>query len=116
MNAADPAADRVDLGGSMGSVPLANAVMTASGCFAYGQQFSQFMDLTRIGGLSTKGISPHPRPGNPVPRIYETASGMLNSIGLENVGARAFLDAKLPFLRDLGISVWVNFFGADFDG
>ena len=73
-----------------------------------------FFDLRHIAGLSTKGISPRPRPGNPLPRICETAAGMLNSIGLENVGVEAFLRDKLPFLRDLGISVWVNFFGTDF--
>jgi dihydroorotate dehydrogenase (NAD+) catalytic subunit len=105
----------VDLSAELGPIQVSNLVLTASGCFAYGQQFAQFMDLTRLGGISTKGISPLPRPGNPVPRIYETASGMLNSIGLENVGARAFLDEKLPFLRDLDISVWVNFFGTDFE-
>jgi len=89
--------------------------LTASGCFAYGQQFAAFMDLRELGGLSTKGISPLPRHGNPLPRIYETAAGMLNSIGLENVGCQAFLAEKLPFLADLGVSVWVNFFGTDFD-
>lgn len=98
-----------------GSLSLNSPILTASGCFAYGQQFSQFMDLTKLGGLSTKGISPLPRRGNPVPRIYETASGMLNSIGLENVGTEVFLRDKLPFLGDLGISVWVNFFGTDFE-
>jgi dihydroorotate dehydrogenase (NAD+) catalytic subunit len=110
------AAPAVDLSTGFGPLALRNLVMTASGCFAYGQQFADFMDLTRIGGLSTKGISPRPRPGNPLPRICETASGMINSIGLENVGAEVFLRDKLPFLRDLGISVWVNFFGTDFAG
>lgn len=98
-----------------GPLRLKNPVMTASGCFAYGQQFAGFMDLKRLGGLSTKGISPAPRFGNPVPRIFETASGMLNSIGLENVGLEDFLDTKLPFLADLDVSVWVNFFGVDFE-
>ena len=73
------------------------------------------LTTTSDNGLSTKGISPLPRHGNPLPRIYETASGMLNSIGLENVGAEAFLTEKLPFLGALGISVWVNFFGVDFE-
>ncbi|NVB42095.1 dihydroorotate dehydrogenase [Pseudenhygromyxa sp. WMMC2535] len=94
---------------------LRSPLLTASGCFAYGQQFAKFMDLRELGGLSTKGISPLPRHGNPLPRIYETASGMLNSIGLENVGCEAFLTEKLPFLADLGVSVWVNFFGTDFE-
>lgn len=103
----------VDLSCRFGELPLEHPVMTASGCFAYGQQFAAFMDLEALAGLSTKGISPKPRPGNPLPRICETASGMLNSIGLENVGAAAFLQEKLPFLADKGLSVWVNFFGED---
>ena len=100
---------------NFGSMPLKSPILTASGCFAYGQQFDSFMDLRRLGGVSTKGISPEPRRGNPLPRIYETASGMLNSIGLENVGCQAFLSEKLPFLGELDISVWVNFFGVDFE-
>ena len=107
--------ERVELGCDFGPLKLQTPILTASGCFAYGQQFSAFMDLRKIGGLSTKGISPLPRYGNPLPRIYETASGMLNSIGLENVGTQAFLSEKLPFLADLGVSVWVNFFGTDFE-
>lgn len=100
---------------AFGPLTLPHPVMTASGCFAYGQQFSAFMDLGRLAGLSTKGISPKPRAGNPLPRICETASGMLNSIGLENVGTEAFLAEKLPYLADVGLSVWVNFFGEDMD-
>lgn len=105
----------VDLACRFGPLSLPHPVMTASGCFAYGQSFAPFFDLRRIAGLSTKGISPRPRPGNPLPRICETAAGMLNSIGLENVGAAAFLAEKLPWLAELGISVWVNFFGEDKD-
>lgn len=108
----DPAS--VDLACEFGPLRLHSPLLAASGCFAYGQQFAAFTDLRALGGLSTKGISPLPRHGNPLPRICETAAGMLNSIGLENVGAEAFLRDKLPFLRDLGISVWVNFFGTDF--
>ena len=107
--------DPVDLSATCGPLRLKSPILAASGCFAYGQQFANFTDLRQLGGLSTKGISPLPRHGNPLPRICETASGMLNSIGLENVGVEAFLRDKLPFLRDLGISVWVNFFGTDFD-
>ncbi len=108
----DPGA--VDLSCEFGPLTLKHPMMTASGCFAYGQPFADFMDLEELAGMSTKGISPRPRMGNPLPRICETASGMINSIGLENVGASAFLSEKLPFLRELGISVWVNFFGEDF--
>lgn len=110
--ALDPAA--VELACGFGPLRLRSPLLAASGCFAYGQQFAAFTDLRALGGLSTKGISPLPRHGNPLPRICETAAGMLNSIGLENVGVDAFLREKLPFLRDLGISVWVNFFGTDF--
>jgi dihydroorotate dehydrogenase (NAD+) catalytic subunit len=108
-------ASGVDVGIDFGPIRLKNPLLTASGCFAYGQQFAGFMDLRELGGLSTKGISPAPRFGNPLPRIYETASGMLNSIGLENVGTQVFLEEKLPFLDALDISVWVNFFGTDFE-
>ncbi len=104
---------QVDLTCDFGPLRLPHPVMTASGCFAYGQSFAPFFDLRGLAGLSTKGISPEPRPGNPLPRICETAAGMLNSIGLENVGVDAFLRDKLPYLADLGISVWVNFFGED---
>lgn len=107
--------DRVALACDFGPLKLKTPVLAASGCFAYGQQFAAFTDLQALGGVSTKGISPLPRHGNPLPRICETASGMLNSIGLENVGVEAFLREKLPFLRDLGLSVWVNFFGTDFE-
>lgn len=94
---------------------FANPVLTASGTFGYGQEFDELCDLGRLGGLVTKGISLAPRPGNPPPRICETAAGMLNSIGLENVGLQAFLRDKLPFLRDCGTRVLVNFFGVTED-
>lgn len=109
------AAEAVELACAFGPLALRSPILTASGCFAYGQQFDPFMDLRALGGISTKGISPLPRHGNPLPRIFETAAGMLNSIGLENVGAAAFLTEKLPFLGGLGVSVWVNFFGTDFE-
>ena len=105
----------VDLRSDFAGLTLESPMLAASGCFAYGEQFAAFTDLRRLGGLVTKGISPEPRFGNPLPRICETAAGMLNSIGLENVGVEVFLREKLPFLRELGISVWVNFFGTDFE-
>jgi dihydroorotate dehydrogenase (NAD+) catalytic subunit len=114
-SAASLPVEQVDLACRFGPLRLPHPVMTASGCFAYGQAFAPFFDLRALAGLSTKGISPKPRPGNPLPRICETAAGMLNSIGLENVGAEAFLSEKLPWLAELGISVWVNFFGEDKD-
>ncbi len=98
-----------------GGIDFRNPVLTASGTFGYGKEFSGLFPLPSLGGLVTKGISPKPRFGNPVPRICETASGMLNSIGLENVGVDSFAADKLPFLRTCGTRVLVNFFGTTFD-
>jgi dihydroorotate dehydrogenase (NAD+) catalytic subunit len=105
----------VNLAIETGGVSFANPVLTASGTFGYGKEFEQLTDLTGLGGLVTKGISPKPRFGNATPRICETASGMLNSIGLENVGVEGFERDKLPYLRRCGTRVLVNFFGATFD-
>lgn len=98
-----------------GGIEFRNPVITASGTFGYGQEFEGLTDLGSLGGLVTKGISPKPRFGNRTPRICETASGMLNSIGLENVGVEGFERDKLPYLRECGTRVLVNFFGATFD-
>lgn len=88
-----------------------NPVLTASGTFGYGQEFAHLIDLNRLGGIVVKGISAEPMAGNPPPRIYETEAGMLNAIGLQNVGARKFLEEKLPFLRTLRARCIVNVFG-----
>ena len=93
----------------------ASPIWVASGTFGYGQEFAPYLSLADLGGIATKGISPKPRAGNPLPRICETASGMINSIGLENVGVEGFRDKKLPFLRASGTNVVVNFFGETFD-
>jgi dihydroorotate dehydrogenase (NAD+) catalytic subunit len=85
--------------------------MTASGTFGYGSEYSNFVDLKKLGAIVVKGISLEPRAGNPPPRIVETAAGMMNAIGLENVGSQRFITAKLPFLRGLGVPVIVNIFG-----
>jgi dihydroorotate dehydrogenase (NAD+) catalytic subunit len=98
-----------------GRVSFRNPILTASGTFGYGREFEALTDLSTIGGLVTKGISPLPRFGNQTPRICETASGMLNSIGLENVGVDGFERDKLPYLRTTGTRVLVNFFGTTFD-
>ncbi len=98
-----------------GGIDFRNPVLTASGTFGYGKEFDALVPLSALGGLVTKGISPNPRHGNPAPRICETASGMLNSIGLENVGVDGFETGKLPFLRACGTKVLVNFFGTTFD-
>ncbi len=88
-----------------------NPVMTASGTFGYGQEFAHLIDLNKLGGIVVKGISADPMEGNAAPRIYETESGMLNAIGLQNVGAQKFLEEKLPFLRTLDTRCIVNVFG-----
>jgi dihydroorotate dehydrogenase (NAD+) catalytic subunit len=88
-----------------------NPVLTASGTFGYGQEFAELIDLNQLGGICVKGISADPMEGNPSPRIYETEAGMLNAIGLQNVGARRFLEEKLPFLRTLRTRCIVNVFG-----
>jgi dihydroorotate dehydrogenase (NAD+) catalytic subunit len=98
-----------------GGIDFKNPVLTASGTFGYGKEFDSLMALPALGGMVTKGISPKPRFGNPAPRICETAAGMLNSIGLENVGVEGFASSKLPFLRACGTKVLVNFFGTTFD-
>ena len=100
--------EQPDLRVQLGQLCLPNPVMTASGTFGYGAEFVDFVDLSRIGAVVVKGISLLPRPGNPPPRIVETASGMLNAIGLENVGVDRFLREKLPYLKRCGARVVVN--------
>lgn len=100
-----------DMGIDLGPLRLKSPVMTASGTFGYGQEFAAFMDLNRLGAIVVKGLSLKPSAGNPPPRIVETASGMLNAIGLENVGLKAFAKDKLPFLRRLQTPVIVNIYG-----
>ena len=87
-----------------------NPVWTASGTFGYGKEFASLIDLNELGAIVVKGISPEPMEGNPSPRIYESDSGMLNAIGLQNVGAKRFLTEKLPFLRTLKARCIVNVF------
>jgi dihydroorotate dehydrogenase (NAD+) catalytic subunit len=88
-----------------------NPVLTASGCCGYGLEFEPLFDLSRLGGICTKGLSAAPLQGNPPARIQETYAGMLNSIGLQNIGARAFIEEKLPRLRDYDVRVVCNVFG-----
>jgi dihydroorotate dehydrogenase (NAD+) catalytic subunit len=90
---------------------LHNPVMTASGTFGYAAEFVHLVPLDRLGGVVVKGISLKPRPGNPPPRIVETPCGMLNAIGLENVGVQRFISEKMPFLRTCGCRVVVNILG-----
>ena len=100
-----------DLQVHIGSLALPNPVMTASGTFGYGREFSNLVDLQRLGGIVVKGISLLPRPGNPPPRIVETACGMLNAIGLENVGVDRFITSKMSYLKKLDTPVIVNILG-----
>jgi dihydroorotate dehydrogenase (NAD+) catalytic subunit len=94
---------------------LKNPVMTASGTFGYGEEYAPFCDLNRLGAIVVKGLSLEPRPGNPPPRIMETRCGMLNAVGLQNVGVRAFIAEKLPFLRQFNVTVIANIFGETID-
>ncbi len=105
----------MDLATNFGRVSLRNPVLTASGTFGYAKEFADFTDLTALGGVVTKGISPKPRFGNPIPRTCETASGMINSIGLENVGVQGYREQKAAYLNGLDTVVVVNFFGETFD-
>lgn len=101
----------VDLSTHVGTVKLKNPVLGASGTVGYGLELAEFVDLNRLGGIVTKGLSLKPRAGNPPPRIHETACGMLNSIGLNNIGVKAFLEEKLPRLSKFDTAVIVNIYG-----
>ncbi|HET6613785.1 MAG TPA: dihydroorotate dehydrogenase [Kofleriaceae bacterium] len=105
----------IDLSTPFGALTLPSPVLLASGTCGYAAELSGLVDFSAVGGVVTKGISPAPRLGNPVPRMCETAAGMINSIGLENVGVSGFATTKAPALRDLGIPVIVNFFGETFE-
>jgi len=85
--------------------------MTASGTFGYGEEYSEFVDLNKLGAIVVKGLSLKPMEGNPAPRIYETPCGMLNAIGLQNVGVKEFLKTKLPYIRKFDTKLIVNIFG-----
>jgi len=101
----------MDLSVEIGKLKLRNPVMTASGTFGYGEEYAEFMDLSRLGAVVVKGLSLQPKEGNPSPRIVETAGGMLNAIGLQNIGVERFIQEKLPFLTQFNTPVIVNFFG-----
>ena len=101
----------MDLSIKLGSLCLNNPVIAASGTFGYGLEYSSLVDLNALGGFSIKGLSLKPKAGNPVPRVIETSSGMLNAIGLENIGLEAFLSEKLPQLKNFNTRIIINFFG-----
>ena len=96
---------------NIGGIQMRNPVMTASGTFGYGSEYVDFVDLNRLGAVVVKGVTSVPWPGNPMQRIMETPSGMLNAIGLQNVGVDGFISEKLPYLRDFDVPVIVNICG-----
>ncbi len=104
-------ANESSLNVQIGAIRMKNPVMTASGTFGYGVEFSEIMDLNRLGGIVVKGLALAPVPGNPPPRIVETACGMLNAIGLENIGIEAFVKDKLPVLKGFNTPVIANIYG-----
>ena len=97
-----------DLSVRIGKLHLENPVLVASGTFGYGSEYGHFVDISLLGGIVTKTLTPEPWPGNPPPRAAETAAGMLNSIGLQNVGVEAFIREKMPYLRTLDTAIIVN--------
>jgi len=106
---------RPDLSVTVAGIPMKNPVMPASGTFGYGEEFAPCIDLECIGAIVTKGLSLAPKAGNPTPRIAETDAGMLNAIGLQNVGIDDFIARKVPFFRSVKTPVIVNFFGNTLD-
>lgn len=101
----------MDLTVHIGQLRLKNPVMTAAGTFGYGEEYSEFVDLNMLGAIVVKGISLKPMEGNPTPRICETPCGMLNAIGLQNIGLKRFLKEKLPYLRKFDTKLIVNILG-----
>jgi dihydroorotate dehydrogenase (NAD+) catalytic subunit len=106
-----PRPAEVDLQVSVGTVHLKNPILAASGTFGYGVEFADIVDLNRLGGLVVKGLSIQPMNGAPAPRICEAASGMVNAIGLQNIGVRQFVAEKLPLLRRYDTAIVANVFG-----
>src|ERR1700757_2706774 len=101
-----------DLSVSFAGISFKNPVIASSGTFGYGIEFDDIVTLEKLGGFVTKGLSREPMVGNPPPRLFETAAGMLNSIGLQNIGARAFIEEKLPRLaQKKNVVVIANIFG-----
>jgi dihydroorotate dehydrogenase (NAD+) catalytic subunit len=107
--------NKPDLRTDIGGIIIKNPVITASGTFGYGEEFASLIDLNRLGAIIVKGLSLEPAKGNRPPRIVETPCGMLNAIGLENVGIDAFIKEKLPFLKTLSVPVIANIYGKSID-
>lgn len=102
---------QINLAIEIGPLKLKNPVMTASGTFGYGEEYAPYVDLNRLGAIIVKGLSLTPRRGNPSPRIMETPAGMLNAIGLQNVGVKSFIRDKLPYLRQFDTAIIANVYG-----
>jgi dihydroorotate dehydrogenase (NAD+) catalytic subunit len=109
------AAKTVDLSVQIGALRLRNPILAASGTFGYGLEFAHLVNLNRLGGFVTKGLSKEPIEGAPAPRLYPTPSGLLNAVGLQNVGVRAFVAEKLPVLRKFDTAIIANVFGYTID-
>jgi dihydroorotate dehydrogenase (NAD+) catalytic subunit len=105
----------VNLTTRIGDLTLKNPLIAASGCFGYGEEYADVVDLSTLGGVCVKGLFLAEREGHPPPRIVETPAGMLNAIGLQGVGVHRFVSEHLPRLRELGASVWVNICGSSLD-
>ena len=105
----------IDLSVQIGSLTLKNPLIAASGCFGYGVEYAEVVDLASLGGVAVKGLFLAERPGHPAPRIVETPAGMLNAIGLQGIGAHRFIDEKLPELRARNATVIVNVCGTTLD-
>ena len=101
----------LDLSVSLAGVTLKNPIVVASGTFGFGREYGEFFDISRLGGISVKGLTPLPRNGNPSPRIAETPLGMLNSVGLQNPGVDAFIARELPWLKTQGLAIIANISG-----
>jgi dihydroorotate dehydrogenase (NAD+) catalytic subunit len=104
----------VNLAVEIGSLKIKNPVMTASGTFGYGEEYAGYVDLNLLGAIVVKGLSLKPRLGNPPPRIMETAGGMLNAVGLQNIGVDIFIEEKLPFLQNHDVAVIANIYGESY--
>ena len=105
----------INLSVNIAGIKLKNPVMVASGTFGYGEEYAKYIDLNKLGAIVVKGLSITSREGNPPPRIVETSAGMLDSIGLQNIGIDSFIKEKLPFLKKFNTKVIVNFFGDSID-
>src|ERR671932_1599224 len=105
----------MDLSVRIGSLTLKNPLIAASGCFGYGVEYADVVDLASLGALVSKGLFLNEREGHPAPRVVETPAGMLNAIGLQGIGVRRFIDEKLPELRARGATVIVNVCGTTLD-